>query len=100
LLLAPGTNTHARHLGFAGLATVVAFLVSVLAVACTGDASQHLTFIEVHRDGEAGVDGLDGTISLAVSPDSKYLYSVGVRDNAVAVFSVAIPEISGAEDHE
>jgi len=46
-----------------------------------------LTFVEVHKDGVGGVDGLDGASTIAVSPDGAYLYAVGGLDNAVAIFS-------------
>jgi len=82
LFAAPGTN----NLRIAGLATAVAFLVSVLGVACASDASQHLTYIEVLKDGEGGVDGLDGAISVTISPDGRHLYVAGRADDAMAVF--------------
>ena len=62
-------------------------LVSDLGVACTDAASSHLTFVEVQRDGVGGVDGLDGAISVTISPDGKHLYAAGGGDDAVAVFS-------------
>ncbi len=46
-----------------------------------------LTFIEMYKDGQGGVDGLFGAISVTVSPDGKHLYVAGNRDDAVAVFS-------------
>ena len=46
-----------------------------------------LTFVEFHKDGVGVVDGLDGAISLIVSPDGGHLYVAGANDNAVAVFS-------------
>ena len=58
---------------------------------------------DIHRKASGrrgGIDELDGVISLVVSPNNKDLYAAGVRDSAVAVFSVARPEISGSEDHE
>jgi 6-phosphogluconolactonase (cycloisomerase 2 family) len=45
-----------------------------------------LTFVEVHKDGEGGVDGLNGGISVAVSPDGDHVYATGNYDNAMAVF--------------
>src|SRR3989338_4246170 len=45
-----------------------------------------LTFQQVLKDGEEGVDGLDGAFSIAVSPDSKSIYVASVDDDAVAVF--------------
>ena len=75
LFLAPGTNPHTRHIRTAILATVVALLGSVLGVACTGDPSEHLTFIEIHRDGEGGVYGLNGATAVTVSPDGRHVYA-------------------------
>ena len=46
-----------------------------------------LTFVEVHKDGVGGVDGLFGAISVTVSPDGKHLYASGNQDDGVAVFS-------------
>ena len=45
-----------------------------------------LTFVEAHKDGVAGVDGLYGALSVAVSPDSGTVYVAGSEDDAVAVF--------------
>ena len=76
-----------------------------------------LTFVEFHKDGVGGVDGLAGAISVTVSPDGKHLYAAGfdevdglavpvsvtvspdgkhqyaagVFDSAVAVFRVTCP---------
>jgi len=46
-----------------------------------------LTFVEVHKDGVAGVDGINTSRGLAISPDGKHVYATGVDDDAVAVFS-------------
>ena len=46
-----------------------------------------LTFKESITDGVAGVDGLDGSRGLSMSADNRFLYSTGVVDDAVAVFS-------------
>jgi 6-phosphogluconolactonase (cycloisomerase 2 family) len=51
-------------------------------------ATGALTFVEMRRDGVAGVDGLESTYSVAVSPDGHHVYATGsISDNAVAVFS-------------
>lgn len=47
-----------------------------------------LMLLGAHKDGEIGVDGLGGAISVAVSPDARHVYAVGGDGNAVAVFSV------------
>lgn len=46
-----------------------------------------LAFQQVLQDNVKGVDGLEGIVSLAVSPDGKQVYAAGSRDNAVAVFN-------------
>ena len=46
-----------------------------------------LTFVEVHVDGVSGVDGLDASNALTLSPGGGFLYAAGAADNAVAVFS-------------
>ena len=46
-----------------------------------------LTFVEFHKDGVNGVDGLNGTTSVKVSPHGSHLYASGDSDDAVAVFS-------------
>ena len=46
-----------------------------------------LTFRESISDGVAGVDGLDGSKGLSVSPNNRFLYSTGTVDDAVSVFS-------------
>ena len=51
-----------------------------------------LIFVEVQKDGVSGIDGLDGAISVTVSPDGIHLYAAGHLDDAVAVFSVAPPD--------
>jgi 6-phosphogluconolactonase (cycloisomerase 2 family) len=45
-----------------------------------------LTFVEVQRDGVAGVDGLSGASAVLVSQDGAQLYVAGFADNAVVVF--------------
>lgn len=50
-------------------------------------ATGELTFLEVQRSGVGGVDGLNDTRSVAVSPDGAHVYGAGGADNALAVFS-------------
>ena len=42
--------------------------------------------MQVLKDGVAGVDGLDGTGSLTVSPNGQHVYVTGNREDAIAVF--------------
>ncbi len=46
-----------------------------------------LSFLEVEKDGVAGIDGLDGATALAITSDGDHLYVAGQNDNAIAVFS-------------
>ena len=45
-----------------------------------------LTFAQVVRDGQSGIDGLDGAHSVVVSPDGNHVYAAGWHDDAIAVF--------------
>jgi 6-phosphogluconolactonase (cycloisomerase 2 family) len=49
-------------------------------------ASGVLTFVERQQDGVAGVSGLQGAWSVAVSPDGGHVYVAGTKSDAVAVF--------------
>jgi 6-phosphogluconolactonase (cycloisomerase 2 family) len=51
-----------------------------------GDTGE-LTFVEVHKDDDPGVDGLNGIQSLAVSPDGSHVYTAAWEADAVAIFS-------------
>ena len=46
-----------------------------------------LTFFEVIKDGIDGVEGLEGPVSAAVSPDGKNVYVVSLIDGAMVVFT-------------
>jgi len=46
-----------------------------------------LAFVEVERDGVAGVDGLDAATSVVVSPDGRFVYAAGRIDDAIAIFA-------------
>ena len=45
-----------------------------------------LGFVEVHRNGVAGVIGLNGVEDLAISPRGDYVYVVSSTDNTIAAF--------------
>ena len=53
------------------------------------DASENgkLSFIQVLKDGQNGVDGLAGAKSVTVSPDGRNVYVASWNDDAVAIFS-------------
>ena len=46
-----------------------------------------LEFVEMHRDGQAGVDGLSEPEPVAVSPDGRHLYAAGGGEDALAVLA-------------
>ena len=49
--------------------------------------SGDLTFIEYHKDGVDGVEGLDSPRGISVSSDGRHVYIAGSEDNAIAVFN-------------
>lgn len=59
---------------------------NALAVFSRNAATGGLTFIELQRDGTGNVDGLNGALAVAVSPDAASVYVAGTDDDAVAVF--------------
>jgi cysteine-rich repeat protein len=58
-----------------------------VAVFARDAATGALTFIERHKDGESGVQGLDGAENVVVSPNGALVYAVGDLDNALVVFT-------------
>ena len=48
-----------------------------------------LTFVERLKDGEAGLDGLDGILAIDLSPDGQFLYTASEDDNSVNVFAIS-----------
>ena len=46
-----------------------------------------LTFTQVLKDSDVGVDGLNGAHNLVVSPDGAHIYITGKEEDALAVFS-------------
>ena len=58
-----------------------------VAIFSRNPSSGSLNIVEAQRDGVGAVDGLDGALSVTVSPDGNHLYAAGRDDDAVAVFS-------------
>ncbi len=58
-----------------------------LVVFSRDNISGGLTFVEKHRDGVNGINGLAGTRFTAVSPDGAHVYVTGGADHALSVFS-------------
>jgi uncharacterized repeat protein (TIGR01451 family) len=46
-----------------------------------------LFFVSAQRDGLAGVQGLQGVMNVAISPDGQQVYAAGFSDNALVVFN-------------
>ncbi len=46
-----------------------------------------LTALEVQRESDPDVDGLDGASAIAVSPDGKHVFVASIDDDALAVFA-------------
>jgi|ADGO01.1.fsa_nt_gi 3-carboxymuconate cyclase len=45
-----------------------------------------LTQVEVHKQGQAGIDGLNGVFRVATSPDGKHVYTASFDGNALTAF--------------
>jgi 6-phosphogluconolactonase (cycloisomerase 2 family) len=65
---------------------VASRIESAVAVFARNAVTGALTFVEVRRDGVAGVDGLNGASSVTVSLDGAHVYVAAAADNSVAVF--------------
>ncbi len=77
---------------------VVANVDKAVAVFQRDPATGLLTFLERHRDGLAGVDGLAGARAVAPSPDGLSLYACGFVGDAVVVFQNNAPCGNGVLD--
>ena len=67
---------------------VVAIFDDTLGVFSRGAATGTLQFAQRERDGENGIDGLNGATGVVPSLDGKYVYGLGFSDDALAVFRV------------
>ena len=65
---------------------VVGLTTDSLAVFTRDTSTGDLTYLEIHKDSVAGVDGLEYGINVVVSPDGEHVYSTGRYDHAVAIF--------------
>ena len=66
----------------------LAFALCASALSASGQSGwQTLVFVQVVKDTDPGVSGLDQVFSLAVSPDGKHLYAASAVADAVAVFA-------------
>lgn len=65
------------------------------------DASGELAFLAAYRNGDAGIAGLDGPLTLAVSPDGGHLYAAGTAQHALVVLRRDPPSglLSALETH-
>lgn len=70
-----------------GLHVYVASAFDGLAVFARDRFSGGLTLVEVHRDGQDGVDGLELPVALRVSPDGEFVYAVGHHDRAAKAWA-------------
>jgi 6-phosphogluconolactonase (cycloisomerase 2 family) len=64
-----------------------AFADGAIAAFARDPATGFLSFVGEYRDGVAGIDGIEGTYALALSPDGAHVYVSGTSENAVAVFT-------------
>ncbi len=60
---------------------------NALAVFSRDASTGQLTFVEALQDGIGGVDGLEGVVAVALSPDGAHVYAAGHDGDALAVFS-------------
>jgi 6-phosphogluconolactonase (cycloisomerase 2 family) len=70
-----------------GHAYVAGYVDNAVALFTRNASSGALSFVEVYKDGDPGIDGLNGANALALSPDGSTLYVASRKDNALAVFA-------------
>ncbi len=66
---------------------VTGFWEHAIAVFSRNAVTGELTFLEVFKDGSAGVDGLNRASAVTVSSDNGNVYVAGYNDNAISIFS-------------
>lgn len=65
---------------------VVAGLDATVVIFRRDAATGEITYRRQVRDGEQGVDGLDGASGVAITPDGRYVVAAAFDDDSVAVF--------------
>ena len=60
---------------------------NAVAVFSRNPSTGALSFLEVHKDGVGGVDGLAGARDVKVAQDGQHVYVTGFTDDAVTLFS-------------
>jgi len=60
---------------------------SSVAVFARNSSTGALTFLEIHKDDSAGVDGLAGALGMSMNSEGTHLYIASHQDSAIAVFS-------------
>ena len=67
------------------------FMSNALVVFSRNSSTGALTFVEAEVDGTSGVNGLNGALGVATSPDDANVYAAGLNDDAVVVFAPPAP---------
>ena len=71
-------------LGFIGLFMLALVMANPLQIFANPIS---LIYLEVHKDGVNGVDGLGGAIKVTVSPDGSHVYVSAFLDDSITLFS-------------
>jgi len=72
---------------------------NAIAVFSRDDVTGALTFVEMHKNGIGGVNGISGVNSLAVSLDENHLYATGGMYDTVAVFAQYNTNLNLSAEH-
>lgn len=67
---------------------VTGFVADSLTVFERDPGSGSLTFLEVHRNGARGIEGIDGAAALALDASGDFLYATGLAGSSVAVLRI------------
>ena len=86
-VIAPTTATTLSNVATISAATTDVDMTNNDVTELTEVVPAVLSFLEVHTEGVNSVDGLSAARSVAISPDGKHVYVVGVQDDAIAIFS-------------